>query len=389
MEQENYELRKFVAPEIITGFESAFRAPSYVQSIGGSKVFLVSDEGVTEAGWTEKIETVLKKDNLDYIRYLDISPNPRDFEVAKGVEAYLGSNCDLIVVIGGGSAIDCAKGIGVIASNGKNIQNYEGVDKVTMPMPPLICIPTTAGSSADVSQFAIITNTEEKYKMALVSKGLVPDVSLIDPLVSTTMDPELTAETGIDALTHAVEAYVSNASSPITDIHALHAVRYIVNSLLTACREPQNIEARFKMMLGSLHAGLAFSNASLGLVHAMAHAMGGFLDLPHGLCNALLLENVVEFNFYSAAERYRAIAEIFSGKPLAGMEDEAVRQYLYESLKDFRRKLGVEDGVRRSGKQDGEIESLADKALNDACIVTNPRAPVKQEIIGIYGKIFI
>ncbi len=308
------ELRKFVAPELLFGAGAMYKAASYIRNMGGRHVLLVSDEGVEQTGLTSKLKASFDDSGIMYTSYFDVSPNPRDSEVMKGVDVYSRNNCDMIIALGGGSPIDCAKGIGVVVSNKKDIGSYEGVDNVLLPMPPLVCIPTTAGSSADVSQFSIILNTSESYKMAIISKGLVPDISLIDPETTLTMDSKLTAETGLDALTHAVEAYVSNAASPITDLNALQAMKYIVRYLPEAISKAEESGSRSAVMLSGLHAGLAFSNASLGLVHSMAHPLGGLLDLPHGLCNALLLEHVVQYNYDAAPDKYGDIAEIIVGK---------------------------------------------------------------------------
>lgn len=211
----------------------------------------------------------------------------RDFEIRKFVAPEY---------LFGFGAIDCAKGIGVASTNRKHMLEFKGVDHVPIPGPPFIAIPSTAGTSADVSQFAIINDTDRRCKFAIISKSVVPDVALIDPTTTTTMDPYLTACTGMDALVHAIEAFVSTAHSPLFDIHALEAIRLVCKHLPFAIRNPQDAEARGGMMLASLEAGLAFSNASLGAVHAMAHSLGGYLDLPHGECNVLLLDHVVAFN---------------------------------------------------------------------------------------------
>jgi alcohol dehydrogenase class IV len=185
-------------------------------------------------------------------------------------------------------------------------------------MPPVICVPTTGGTSADVSQFVIVTDLELRTKLAIISKSVVPDVSLVDPETLTSMDPFLGACTGMDALVHAVEAFVSNAHSPLTDLHALHAVELIYKNLAASLRDPANLELRAPVMLGSLEAGLAFSNASLGAVHAMAHSLGGYLDLPHGECNAMLLQHVAAFNYQSASERYEEVGRARCWGPSTG-----------------------------------------------------------------------
>jgi alcohol dehydrogenase class IV len=281
--------------------------------------------------------------------------------------------------------MDCAKGIGIAANNGRNILEFEGIDPILVPGPPLICVPTTAGTSADISQFDIVNDTGRKVKIAIVSKAAIPDVALIDPVATTTMSAQLTAATGIDALVHAIESYVSLASSPITDLHALEAIRLIAKNLLVAIEEPLNIEHREQMALGSLLAGLAFSNASLGMVHAMAHALGGWMDLPHGECNALLLSHVVQFNFASAPARYRHIGEAF-GLPMAGLSDEAAKGTLVAALGTFRRRAGLDRSLRDYGVDKRDLCILAEHAFHDPCLATNPIQPSAAEIEQIYEK---
>jgi len=292
--------------------------------------------------------TLLEEEGLHVTRFLGISPNPRDTETMIGAGIFLDSASDLIVAIGGGSAMDCAKGIGIVAANGGNVLDYEGVDQVPAPMPPLICIPTTGGTSADVSQFAIINNTREQVKIAIISKAVVPDVALIDPRTLVTMDPYLTACTGMDALVHAIEAFVSNAHSPITDVHALEAIRLVASHLRASVSEPNDLALRTHIMLASLQAGLAFSNASLGCVHAMAHSLGGFKDLPHGECNALLLPHVMDYNFTVAPERFRRIGEAL-GCDFRGLNDRECRARLMNQVLELRRDCGIDQGLAARG----------------------------------------
>lgn len=378
-------IRKFVNPEIIYGIGALELAGQYARNYEARRVLLVSDPGVIAAGWTSRVITSLENSGVENVLFSSVSPNPRDYEVMSGAELYHNSGCDAIIVVGGGSPIDCAKGIGIVSINHRHILEFEGVDQVTHPMPPLICIPTTAGSSADVSQFAIITNSSEQVKIAIISKSTVPDVALIDPETTTTMDAQLTACTGLDALAHAIEAYVSNASSPLTDLHALQAVRLIRANLMTAIAEPDNLVARDAMMLASLEAGLAFSNASLGAVHAMAHSMGALLDLPHGECNSLLLEHVVAFNFPAAAERYRDIT-LAMGIDASGLTQEQCLETLTGEIRRFRTAAGITDTLSSAGITASDIPALARKAMKDACMVTNPRRPTSAEIEAIYEK---
>jgi len=278
--------------------------------------------------------------------------------------------------------MDCAKGIAVLAANKGTITDFEGVDEVRNPGPPLICIPTTAGTAADVSQFAIISDRQELRKFAIISRKVVPDVSLIDPQTLETANPYLRACTGMDALTHAAEALVSNASSPLTNIHALEAARLVANYLPSAVEDLQSPEPMEQMMLASLLAGLAFSNASLGAVHAMAHSLGGFLDLPHGLCNAILLPHVVAYNFDAAPHAYGLLGAQLGAEP---GERGRTRNALVDALQTLNERVGIRSSLGQLGVAATDIPALTEKALRDPCLVTNPRHPTRGEIEGIYA----
>ncbi len=367
-----YELRKFVAPEFIFGVGARHRVGFYARNFRARRVLVVTDPGVAAAGWLEDVCNDLEEAGLPHTVYRGVTSNPRDHEVMTGAELYRQAGCDVIVAVGGGSVIDCAKGIGIVSSNQRHILDFEGVDNVEVPGPPLICIPTTAGTSADISQFAIITNPEARTKIAIISKSVVPDVALVDPETTMTMDVHLTACTGIDALVHAIEAFVSTASSPVIDVHALQAIRLIRQNLPDAIARPDDLQLREQMMLASLQAGLAFSNASLGAVHALAHSLGGFLDLPHGESNALLLEHVMRFNYGAAPERYEAIGAAL-GLDLRGMTESARRKAILADVVALRRAAGLKDTLGDKGVRSGDVPDLARFAVRDPCIVTNPR----------------
>lgn len=381
------ELRKFVAPELVFGEGALSLVGQYARNFGARKVLVVTDPGVIEAGWTAQVIAGLEEEGLAYEIFSSITSNPQDGEVMSGSEVFRAEGCDIIVAVGGGSPMDCAKGIGIVSTNHMNILEFEGVDQVPVPGPPLICIPTTAGSSADVSQFAIISDAERKVKIAIVSKTVVPDVALIDPATTVTMDAHLTACTGMDALTHAIEAYGSNASSPITDLHALQAVGLVSSSLLRALSAPDDMTLRTAMMLGSLHAGLAFSNASLGAVHAMAHSLGGLLDLPHGHCNAILLPYVMDFNFSAIPKRYSEIGEAM-GLNLKGMSSARKKKAVLGEIARLQSKAHVSQALTEIGASRSDIPALADNAMKDACMATNPRRPTRKDIEEIYEKAF-
>jgi alcohol dehydrogenase len=380
-------LRKFLVPEIVYGTGALSLAGRHASNFGATKVLIVTDAGVIDAGWSVKVEGSLCESAIPYAVFSDVSANPKDHEVMAGAEAYQQEKCDLILAVGGGSPMDCAKGIGIVVGNGRHILEFEGVDEVPNPGPPLIFIPTTAGTSADVSQFAIITDSDRRLKIAIISKMVVPEIALVDPQTTTTMPAALTAATGMDALCHSFEAYVSSAASAITDMAALRSVQLIVDNLVGACADPMDMVCRDNMMMASLMAGLAFSNASLGLVHAMAHSLGGGKDLAHGECNAVLLEAVVRFNFAAASEKYTQLAAAM-GIHTDGRSPAEVADALVDRLSSLRRQVGITQRLKDMGVQPDEIQQLAENAALDPCLATNPRVASPAEIAKIYGEIY-
>lgn len=379
------DLRKHVAPEFVFGNGALTLVSQYAMNFGGRKALVVTDEGVRRAGWTGQVEEELQQAGIPYAIFDQLHANPKDYEVMAGAEFYLREKCDLIIAVGGGSPMDCAKGIGIVSTNQRDILEFSGIDAVPIPGPPLICIPTTAGSSADVSQFAILTDSQRGIKEAVISKAVVPDVALIDPQTTTTMSAELTAGVGVDALCHAMEAYVSNASSPLSDLHALEAVRLVTHYLLKAIEEPDNLVWRGQVMWGSLMAGLAFSNASLGLVHSMAHSLGGVLDLTHGECNAILLAPVIAFNFDAVPDKYRQ-AGMAMGLDIDHLSREAQKDMLCEALQAFRKQAGLCHSLGDLGVTRELIPQLAKMAHQDLCLVTNPVKPSIEEIERLYER---
>ncbi len=379
------ELRKFVAPEIVFGVGAIDLASQYARNFSGKKILVVSDPGVIKAGWAKRVTNGLEAKDLDYVVFSHISPNPRAQEVMLGVEIYEAEKCDIIIAIGGGSTMDCAKGIGISSHNKCHILALEGVDKITIPGPPLICIPTTAGSSSDVSQFTIINNTEERTKITIVSKMAVPDVSLIDPQTSLTMDPYLTVCTAIDALSHAIEAYLSTANSPLTDLHALQAIPLIKDNLLKVLAEPNNLTYRTNMVLASIEAGLAFSNASLGAIHAMSHSAGGYLDLAHGECNAILLEHVISYNYPDAQDRYRDIGMAL-GLDMNQWRNRNAGKAILTAIGSLKKEAGMTHTLGNRGATKSDIPHLAKFAMRDPCLITNPRLTNQRDIELIYEE---
>ncbi|WP_415903485.1 alcohol dehydrogenase-like regulatory protein ErcA [Neptuniibacter sp. QD29_5] len=378
-------LRKFVSPEIIFGVGARHSVANYAVNFGARKVLIVSDPGVKAAGWLSEVENHLSENEIEWVSFIDVSPNPRTDEVMKGSEVYKTNNCNVIVAIGGGSPMDCAKGIGIVSTNDGHILDYNGIDTISSPIPPLIFIPTTAGSSADVSQFAIISDQIERIKFSIISKTIVPDVSLIDPETASSMDSFLTACTGIDALVHAIEAFVSTGAGPLTDMHALDAIRLIHENLPALLMTPHDMRLREQIMLGSMKAGLAFSNAILGAVHAMSHSLGGYLDLPHGLCNAMLLEHVIAYNYPNAQDRFKVIAETMN-VDTRGLTSEQIKQRLMQQVIMLKQQVGINQTLTVNGVHKTDIPILSDHALIDPCLLTNPRPSNKRDLATVYEE---
>lgn len=377
------ELRKFVAPEFVIGSDARRLAGRYAKNISANHVFIVTGPNIIQAGWVKDVTESLDVEGIPYTLFSDVTPNPRDYNVMNGAELYMQSGCDAIVAVGGGSPIDCAKGIGIVVSNNKEILAFEGVDTITIPPPPLICIPTTAGTGADVSQFAIINDTKRRVKIAIISKKIVPDIALVDPVPLTSLTAELTAHTGMDAITHSVEAYVSNASSAVTDTLALESISQMCENLVKAQKNPDNIAYRNQTLLGSLLAGLAFSNASLGAVHAMAHSLGGFSDLAHGACNSILLAPVIDFNFGACPDRYEAIGQRLN-VTLTGLTPDQKKGKVISAVRALRESLGDTKTLSDMGVSKKDIPELARKAKRDPCLATNPRMPTIEDIERMY-----
>ncbi len=376
-------LRRFIIPEVVFGQGSRFLTGKFCSNFDVNKVLIVTDKGIIDKFWFKEICSSIEDSDIQFTVFSDVFPNPRDFQVMNGVKAYNENKCEAIVAVGGGSPMDCAKGIGIVAMNQGHILDYEGVNQIEKPLPPMIFIPSTAGTSSDVSQFTIISDTTRKVKIAIISKIIIPDVALIDPETTETKGRFLTACTGMDALVHAMEAYVSIANSKLTDVHALEAIKYIFRDLPELLKNPDNKQLREKIMYASMEAGFAFSNAILGAVHAMAHSLGGLMDLPHGLCNSLLLEHVIGANYVAVPNRYKTIASEI-GVDYVGKDREYPKQKLIEKTIDLRISVGIDTNLSKVGVNEELIPRLAEFAHNDACLLTNPRKLTVEELGELY-----
>lgn len=292
-------------------------------------------------------------------------------------------SCDFIVSFGGGSSHDCCKGIALLATNGGEIGDYEGVNRSKKPQLPMIAINTTAGTASEMTIFCIITDEERHVKMALVDKNMTPLIAVNDANLMLDMPKSLTAATGMDALTHAIEAYVSTAATPVTDACAQKAIELIVKYLRTAVDDGKNVEARENMAYAEYLAGMAFNNASLGYVHAMAHQLGGMFDLPHGVCNAILLPHVQAYNAQVAAKRLKEIAK-YMGADVSGLSDQDGAQKAIDLIKELSKDVGIPSGLKELNVSPDSFDELTKNALKDACGATNPKQATHEEIVAIF-----
>lgn len=372
----------FMPPVSLMGAGAAKQTGEQVKNFG-RKALIVTDEFLANSGMAEQIAGYIKRAGVEVEIYPGAEPNPTDKNVHKGVELLKERGCDVIVSLGGGSPHDCAKGIGIVATNGGCIRDYEGIDKMTRPMLPLIAVNTTAGTASEMTRFAIITNTDTHVKMAIVDWRCTPNVAINDPLLMISMPPSLTAATGMDALTHAVEAYVSTIATPVTDSAALMAIRLIARNLREAVANGDNFEARDKMAYAEFLAGMAFNNASLGFVHAMAHQLGGLYNLPHGVCNAILLPHVERFNLIAAPERFAHIAEAM-GENISELSVRDAADVAIEAIEILAEDIGIPAGLTELGVKEDDLALMAENAMKDATSFTNPRKATLEDIIQIY-----
>jgi alcohol dehydrogenase len=381
--QEPGRIVKFHAPEIVFGPGSLAESGHCARRLGARRPFIVTDPGIVEAGWVRELTGHLGDVGLVPRIWSGVTPNPKDHEIALGFESYRDSGCDVIIAIGGGSVIDAAKGVAILSGNGGDILGYAGVDRVEHAIPPMVMIPSTSGTGADVSQFCIVTDTARRTKITIIGRALVPDISVTDPRLLTTMPDWLNAATGLDALTHGIEAFVSKAHNPLTDIHALTAVGLVGEHLETTMHARLDAEARCSMAQASLEAGLAFTNAILGATHAMSHQVGGLLDAPHGVVNGVLLPHVIRYNAGQDATRYVPLAAAL-GIEVEGRPADVVAELLADRVRGLADRIGVPSGLRELGVVEGDLARLAATTMDDACLATNPRSADAEAIESLF-----
>jgi len=379
------DIRKFSLPEIIFGHGSMEYTGSYALQLGAKKVFLVSDPGLERSGWVGKLIGVLEASALKWVYYSNVSSNPRDYEVHLGADLYKAEGADVVIGLGGGSPLDMAKGVATVASNGGTIQDYEGANLIIRPLPPMIFLPSTAGSGSDISQFAIITDVARKVKMSLISRSLTPNVSIIDPDMLSTASDDLVVTSSVDALSHAVESYVSLIAHTLTETQALKAMHLILHNLKPALktRDPLAME---NLSMAAVCAGMSFSNASLGACHAIAHSLGGFFDTTHGMVHPVLLPAVMSYNLPACEEKMAIIGEIVLGKRLSSSLQTA--EGGIKRLKEIFLELGTPVHFREIVDDESAFPQICEMATKDACLLTNPRPATAEQLLAICQEVW-
>lgn len=356
------------------------------QILGAKKALIVTDSFLrsVEGGPVEKVTDSLNSVGISYVFYDGVEPNPKDTNVKEGLEVYRNESCDLILTVGGGSSHDCGKGIGIAASHdGDLYEDYAGIEKLTNTLPPIVAVNTTAGTGSEVTRHCVLTNTEKKVKFPIVSWRNTPLVSINDPELMVDKPAGLTAATGMDALTHAVESYISLGANAVTDSMAIQAIKLISNNLRQAVSYGHNIEARDNMANASLLAGMAFNNAGLGYVHAMAHQLGGLYDIAHGVANALLLPHVLRYNLISNPQKFADIAE-FMGENIEGLSVRDAAEKAITAISKLSKDVNIPTHLSELGVKEEDFEKMAELALEDGNAFTNPIQGKKEDIIEIF-----
>jgi alcohol dehydrogenase len=376
---------KFEVPEIIFGRGLLDQVGACARRLGGKRVFLVSDQGLFAAGWVDQVMKSLLGAGLTFVYFDQVTPNPKDYEIEAGALEYVNQAADVIVGLGGGSAMDAAKGIAILVSNGGKIRDYAGTDLINRPLPPMVLCPTTCGTGSDVSQFVVVNDSRERCKFTIMSRCVAPDISLTDPDTLRTLPDEHVGSTAIDALSHAVEAYFSLASSTLTDVNALRALTLLNSSFARAIRErnPRDME---NLARASLLAGMAFSNSLLGIGHALAHPIGGLYDVNHGSVNAVLLPEVLRYDFPVVREKLPEMAVAFGHAP--ENDYRVVQEMTLDTIATLLEAAGSPGSLRSLGVQEDDLLLLAQRAFRDVCLLTSPRETDVDDLLALLKRAF-
>lgn len=357
-----------------------------ISDLGFKKALVVTDKFLVSCGIAEKVTNILKEQNIEFVIYDEVLPNPTCEVVNNGLIELKRHECDFVVSIGGGSPQDTAKAVALLATNGGDIRTYEGVNVTKNKALPIVAVNTTAGTSSEVTINYVITDEERHVKMVMVDKNSLVTITVNDPELMVNKPAALTAATGMDALTHAIETLVTPGAYAVTDATALDAVKIIFEYLPRAVKNGQDIEAREQMVYAIFLGGIAFSNAGLGNVHAMAHQLGGVYDLPHGVCNAMLLPHVEEVNAKHVPEKFVAIAKVLDYDVKGKSADECAA-YVIERIKELSKEVGIPQTLEELGVKDIDLDLLADNAMKDICAPGNPVEFTKEQIKELFSVI--
>jgi len=369
---------------LVMGAGSSAQTGEELKAMGAKKVLIVTDKGIVNAGLLDQIMPSVKEAGIEAVVFDGVVPNPRINTVDGCIAMYRGEGCDSFLTVGGGSSMDTAKTAGVLATNPGGVLEYEGPNLVKNDMPPMIAIPTTYGTGAEVSPGAIITNEHKKYKMGIGDDWhMSPAIAILDPMLLLNLPPQIAASTGMDALTHAVEAYVAAWAQPFSDAWNLQAIRMIAENLPPAVATNTDIEATANMLYASTMTGLAFSTAGLGFVHSMTHVLGGMLDMPHGVANALVLPYVMDYNLLACPKKFadiaRAMGENVDGLPLLDAAEKSV-----EAVRKLSKRLGIPQTLSEVGVDPAKIDEMAEWAFKDGNTECNPRPGSKEIFVELF-----
>lgn len=361
--------------------------PKEINRLGLHKAFVATDKDLIKFGVADKVLDVLKAANIPFEVFSEIKPNPTVSNVKAGVQAFAASGADFILAIGGGSSIDTAKAIGIITNNPDfgDVVSLEGVADTKKKSVPIIALPTTAGTAAEVTINYVITDEENQKKMVCVDPNDIPAIAIVDAELMYTLPKSLTASTGLDALTHAIEGLITKGAWEMSDMFEIKAIEMITRYLETAVNEPSNAEARNGMAVAQYIAGMAFSNVGLGVVHGMAHPLGAIFDIPHGVANALLLPVIMEFNAPAALDKYVQIAKAMDVY-VPGMSKEEAAKTAVDAVRSLAVRVGIPQHLTELGIKAEDLERLAEAAFADVCTPGNPREVSKEIILELYKK---
>jgi alcohol dehydrogenase len=377
----------FYMPTVsLMGLGAVKQVGQQAKVLGGTKALIVTDAGLAKIGIADQIKGYLEETGLSVTIFDGAEPNPTDLNVRDCLKVWQDNGCDLLITLGGGSSHDCGKGMAIMATSGGDIRDWAGIDTLQANLPSYIAINTTAGTGSEMTRFAVVTNTDTKVKMVYCDPRLTADVAINDPGLMVGLPSALTAATGMDALTHAIEAYVTTLlSNPVTDCLAMQAIRLIGTWLRKAVANGNDLEARDAMAYAEYLAGMAFNSAGLGIVHSMAHQPGSLLGKPHGLCNAICLPVVCEFNLIANAEKYAKVAELL-GENIEGLNTMEAAEQAIVAIRRLSGDIGIPSGLGAIGVTEKDIPVMAENAMKDVCTLFNPRTVKIEDIIDLYKK---